>query len=183
MEPFITSLQKRKPSQILCSCQYKRARCKVSSEVSGAALKLQEHRGPSLTLHHRVLMGKQRVWHWCFQAREQAGANGSWRFQTNVMMADIPAIHPQKGKPPFWRRSSWVSTGWWREGGRQERNLICVCVEILWNKMLGQSLLVGLEPQWDSGQFLTYFFFSCLESTSFLDPQSWGGGGVSIAQR
>lgn len=167
MEPFITLLQKRKPSRILCSCQYKRARCKVSSEVSGAALKLQEHRGPSLTLHHGVLMGKQRVRRWCFQAREQAGANGSWRFQTNVMMADIPAIHRQKGKPWFRRRGSWVSTGWRREGGRQERNL-CLCRNIL--KQNARSKFgCGLEPQWDSAQFLTATRCTACR-LSFLSP-------------
>lgn len=145
MEPFITSLQKRKPSQILCSCQYKRARCKVSSEVSGAALKLQEHRGPSLTLHHGVLMGKQRVWHWCFQAREQAGANGSWRFQTNVMMAD--------SSNPLTERKTVVSMprllGVNRMMTRRKTRKESVFVWKHYETMLGQSLVVSLNV--DSG--------------------------------
>lgn len=137
MEHFISSPQKRKPSQILRSCQYKRAHCKVSSEVSGAALKLLEHRGPTPTLHHGVLMGKQQVWHWCFQAQEQAGASRSWCFETNIKTADIRTIRRRGGKPSYRRSGSWVSSERWWEGGRQERYLWLsgTCYE---RKMVGQ---------------------------------------------
>lgn len=137
VEPFISSLQKRKPSQILHSCQYKRARCKVSSEVSGAALKLREHRGPTPTLHHGALMGKQRVWHWCFQAREQAGASRSWRFETNVKTADIRTIRRRGGKPWFRRSGSRVSNPKMTRR-RKTRNLSAIVWDTFWNKMLGQ---------------------------------------------
>lgn len=147
MEPFISSLQKRKPSQILRSCQYKRARCKVSSEVSGAALKLREHRGPTPTLHHGALMGKQRVWHWCFQAREQAGASRSWRFETNVKTADIRTIRRLGGKPSFRRRGSWVSNRKMTRR-RKTRNLSAIVWDTLWNKMLGQFGCLLERWQW-----------------------------------
>lgn len=146
----------KKPSQILHSCQYKRARCKVSSEVSGAALKLREHRGPTPTLHHGALMGKQRVWHWCFQARERAGASRSWRFETNVKTADILTIRRRGGKPWFRRSGSWVSNR--KTTGRSKtRNVSVIVWDTLWNRMLGQFgcfawMLTVVWPRNSKGQ-------------------------------